>query len=496
MNNTSSNKVNYRSGQEFYDAIVSAKTSNKMKRCIQRCKDNAVTMAAFILAVQMGDVDIVALFIQSSKINLVQLETAVALAKSEKCSAIIEILEAKIKQIKLDQELKDIDRLHKKFACAGAWLRAGSLRLIHYIKNPRVNMNYIDENYGSPFVNSFEVAGDEPHKVVRAFLARPDLNVNLVNKDGKTALLTAIGNNDDYDVKELLAHKDIDVNFMCKSQNLFVRKYKWNYGDREYGHEWRFFKKINALGLAAANGNVKILRLLVNHPKIDLFAKFDGKMAIDLARENDHYTAIELLDIAMKKANKTNDASDTDLMRAVRTDDIELVKNILKNGKTDINQKNSKGQTALFMVQSKEVAEELIGHRADLSAKDNEGKPVFVSILERYLDSRDDRIASVIYLIEKYNFSIDVSGDWDPRGFLGFLNYLATHPRYGYSDLLQAINNAFKLSNCVGTDLIKVRRSWLGNFEGMEVDAEVFYNTRKQKLSQHVIPKKGERGCR
>ena len=132
MNNTSSNKVKYHSGQEFYDAIVSAKTPDEMKRCVQRCKDDAVTMAAFILAVQMGNLDIVELFIQSSKINLVQLETAVALAKAEKCSAIIEILEAKIKQIKLDQELKNIDRLHKKFAYAGAGLDAGSLRLTDY----------------------------------------------------------------------------------------------------------------------------------------------------------------------------------------------------------------------------------------------------------------------------------------------------------------------------------------------------------------------------
>jgi len=200
----------------------------------------------------------------------------------------------------------------------------------------------------------------------------------------------------------------------------------------------------------------------------------------------------------MKKANKTNDASDTDLMQAVRTDDIELVKNILKNGKTNINQKNSKGQTALFMVQSEEVAEELIRHRADLSATDNNGKPVFVHIVERYLDSNDERITRVIGLIvKKYNFSIDVSGDWNPRRFLGFLDIWVTELRYGYTELMLAINNAFKSSNCVGTDLIKVKQpSSLGSLIKLEVDNEVFYNTREQKLSQHLPTQQGMRGCR
>jgi ankyrin repeat protein len=108
-------------------------------------------------------------------------------------------------------------------------------------------------------------AQSNKYGLIKDLLKVPNININVADANGNTALHHA-ARNGDIQVVELLVNRGADVDIQDQGGN-------------------------TALHLAAANGNVEVVELLVNRGADINIQNLNGQIADDLANQNNHHNA-------------------------------------------------------------------------------------------------------------------------------------------------------------------------------------------------------------
>ena len=113
------------------------------------------------------------------------------------------------------------------------------------LDHPKINVNSLDHSGETALMNTLHSVHPMDHyDIIKLLLERPDIDVNLQNKDfGRTALMIAINGNKYEIVKLLISHPNTDVNLEDKEGYTPLMK--------------------------AVNCSYDIAKLLLKHPKID-----------------------------------------------------------------------------------------------------------------------------------------------------------------------------------------------------------------------------------
>jgi len=165
-------------------------------------------------------------------------------------------------------------------------------------------------------------------EIVKLLLAQDKIEVNIPNNEGKTPLYYAVLENKLEIVELLLKHQKIDVNL------------KNNIGK-------------TPLYYAVLENKAEIVKLLLEHKKIDVNSKIIGMTPLHLALIGGHTEIVKLLlehkDI---KVNIPNNKGDTPLHWAALQNNLEIVKSLLAHPDIDVNLKNDKGETPLHLTKT------------------------------------------------------------------------------------------------------------------------------------------------
>jgi len=192
--------------------------------------------------------------------------------------------------------------------------------------------------------NLIKVCKTGDKEACKAILENEDVDVNLQNKYGDTALIGAAYNGYTEIVELLLAHPEIDVN----AQNA-------------YG--------ITALINAAENGRTGIVKVLLAHPEIDVnLQDVYGCTALIEAAEQGHTEIVKMLlahpDIDV---NTQDEYGSTALYWATKRRHTKIIKLLLAHPDVDVNLQNQRGTTALIKAAGKghtEIVKSLLARGA------------------------------------------------------------------------------------------------------------------------------------
>ncbi len=179
-----------------------------------------------------------------------------------------------------------------------------------------------------------------------------NLDINVKDKDGRTALILAVEHKHISIVDSLRKYKNIDINVKDKN-------------DR------------TALMLAVEHKHVSIVNSLLKYKNIDINTKDKNDMtALMLAVEHKNVSAVDSL---RKYKNIDINAKDkngrTALILAVEHKNISIVDNLLKYENIDINTKDKNDMTALMLaVEHKNISvvRSLLAAGADIDIKNSE----------------------------------------------------------------------------------------------------------------------------
>lgn len=212
-------------------------------------------------------------------------------------------------------------------------------------------------------------------------------------------------------VRELLNHKDVDVNFQGKHRGPLAWAGEFEHLD--------FFCEIlkhpkidvNALDTcsttvlmrATINGRTDIVKMLLNHDKINVnVVNKDGDTALIMACSNcdddDIYmeTINELLQDDMVDVNVKNEAGFTALMMASANGSLDLVRNLVEHVNIDLNAHDAKGRTALSLASHEDhwdVVEALIRKDVDVNTQ---GPLGYTSLLWATVRGRKDAVSMLL----------------------------------------------------------------------------------------------------
>ena len=183
-------------------------------------------------------------------------------------------------------------------------------------------------------------------EIVKLLLNHEDIDVNIRDEEGKTALIWAVDQNQKEIVELLLNHPNvrekIDVNLECDWEDKPVLtsgmskmpdKMLETFAPREMLSSLRHVVRDTALSLAAARGHEEVVKLLLDRPEIDINACFPDSALANAARGG-HRGIVKLLldhpkiDVTFAKALEVNAINNG------RTDIAELLRNHpkIKNG--------------------------------------------------------------------------------------------------------------------------------------------------------------------
>ena len=206
-------------------------------------------------------------------------------------------------------------------------------------------------------------------EIAKQLLDKKDIDVNLQNKDGNTALILASDKGHTEIAKQLLDKKDIDVNLQSKDGNtaLILASYK---GHTEIAKQLLDKKDIDvnlqnengdtALTLASSQGQIAQQLLARKDIDVNLQSK-DGNTALILASYKGHTEiAKQLLDKKDINVNLQTIDGDTALTFASYKGHTEIAKQLLDKKDIDVNLQSKYGKTALILASYKghtEIAE-------------------------------------------------------------------------------------------------------------------------------------------
>jgi ankyrin repeat protein len=213
-------------------------------------------------------------------------------------------------------------------------------------------LNPIPEN----FHIALGVAAKQGHaSIVRQLLAREDLDCNTI-RSGWTPLTTACNFGHIEIVNLLLDRDDVDVKLSDGTSTPLITAVEMGFVEVVESLLARDNLKPNivnnlgdhVLGRAVSRGNVDIVKLLLDHPGIDLnFMVGDDLItALMLAWQPD--MAKLLLEQEGIEVNRQNGLGFTALCKAACSSQSEIVKILLEREDININLSNNLGQTPLF----------------------------------------------------------------------------------------------------------------------------------------------------
>ncbi|OUM67236.1 hypothetical protein PIROE2DRAFT_58917 [Piromyces sp. E2] len=252
------------------------------------------------------------------------------------------------------------------------------------LKQPNININIRDDKGFTALMRA--VQGGHS-KMVKLLLEEPGIDVNLKNEDGDSALVNAAVNCHLDIVRMLLEHPNIDVNIqddegstalIYAAKEIAVMMKEYDSEDKDEISEIMF--KINKL-LYEDNMNVssqnyrEIVELLLDHSNIDVNIQDNlGYTALICAAGNNHKETVELL-LGHPNAGDRIDVNLQDkkggsaLIYAVNENHKEIVKLLLNHpnvkDKINVNIKHNNGGTALMQATLhgyKEVVSILLNH--------------------------------------------------------------------------------------------------------------------------------------
>ena len=196
--------------------------------------------------------------------------------------------------------------------------RHGNIDAIELLLKKHVDINIVDKNG----VTALMLASGNGHTQVIELLLKEHPNINLQAKNGVTALMIA-SLNGHTQIVELLLKEHANINTQ-----------------EEDG--W------TALMLASLNGYHQVVKLLIKkHADINLQAK-NGFSALMLASQNGHLQVVELLLKEHADGNTQNEDGWTSLMLASRNCHLLVVELLLKEH-ADVNIQKEDGWTALMI---------------------------------------------------------------------------------------------------------------------------------------------------
>lgn len=137
--------------------------------------------------------------------------------------------------------------------------------------------------------------------------------------------------------------------------------------------------KDTALHIACRKGHIEIVKLLLNHKNINLNKKgLCYKTPLEVAHNWKHTEIVQLL---LSHPNTKNDAGYTILHQACLEDNIQIIKSLLDDTRTNLNIQDNEGNTALLLACKKdktEIVKLLLTHpKIDLETQNTEGLTAF-----------------------------------------------------------------------------------------------------------------------
>ncbi|KAH6889048.1 ankyrin repeat domain-containing protein 50 [Coprinopsis sp. MPI-PUGE-AT-0042] len=219
-----------------------------------------------------------------------------------------------------------------------------------------IQVNLIEDDGWSALM---EASGHGHTGVAVPLLAHPDMLVNLVNNEGRSALMQAAGHGYEGTVKLLLAHPEIQVNLVdSDGWSALIMATR-------YGHEGAVklllahpaiqLNLVNNEGwspliMAARHGHEGTVKLLLAHPKVQVtLVNNEGWSTLMKAASRGHEGTVKLL-LARPGilVNLVDNKERTALMLAARHGYKGIIKLLLAHRESQVNLVNYKGRSTLM----------------------------------------------------------------------------------------------------------------------------------------------------
>jgi len=230
------------------------------------------------------------------------------------------------------------------------------------LKHPSLNINAVD-NKGNSVLMLAAKKGNL--KLVKTILAIPNVDINILNNENKSALVYTIEKSMFKVMQLLLQQKDINVNTVDIMGDTPLTTYI----------------KLNA------GGNLDNLKTLLKAKKIDVnIADGDSRTPLILACEKDKTVAVkQLLKIKNIDVNMQDKYKNTALIFAAINRNPDIIKMLTKMNNTDVNICNNIGKTALMLTIKDTKCVQILLKRKDINVntRDRKGRTALFIALEK-----------------------------------------------------------------------------------------------------------------
>ena len=312
----------------MHDSIDVVKTLLTNQSVDLSIKGKKINSTPFMLAVEHNKIEIVKLFLASERVNLD--------ARDERGMTAL-----------MRAAINGYTDIVKDLFAAGA--------------DPNLVNTVASSGYG--IWSALMMAADRGHiEVIKVFLTNKNVNCNMQDKQGMTALIAAAMNNQVESAETLLTDSNIDPNIRCG------------------------FSGKTALICAAENNYTEIVKILLANRNVDpnIKDKFLGKTPLMYAAQNNHIETVKILLAAPNvDPNIVDDFGGwTALIWAVvKGDNLETIKALLTNKAINLNIQTVYGSTALISAVIKnnlDVVKALMANQnIDLDIIADDGKTAF-----------------------------------------------------------------------------------------------------------------------
>lgn len=303
---------------------------------------------------------------------------------------------------------------------------------LSFLINKLISQDNLDEKSSSIIFMYSAVIGNI--EKIKYFLER-NIDVNIVDDKGKTALIHSVINNN-IEIVKLLLKNGADVNIKDK-------------------------RGLTAIKYAIKNKNVEIANVLTTHGAILTKTKLKSNLDIINATKENNYELVKLLIQDGIDINVQDTYKWTALHYAVKNDNLEMVKLLLENG-IDPNILTNLKETALMigvdMKVNIEIIKLLIDYKTGINIKSYYGRTALMSglsspsgsfskfinkeVLELLLENganpnlQDDKgVTALMIAVSEDNYD-------KVKILLDYNAYLNTQDQYGDTALHYAVNKS------------------------------------------------------
>ncbi|MEM5782077.1 MAG: ankyrin repeat domain-containing protein [Candidatus Aenigmatarchaeota archaeon] len=235
----------------------------------------------------------------------------------------------------------------------------------------------------------FEAVKEKDNSLVNFFLTM-GFNIECTNDFGETLLMAAIKHNN-YELVEFLIKKNANVNAIENNYGSSVFQYACMFGTLELVKKiiqknvnihYRDKKRMHAIHYATINGNIELLRFLINdvykNKEIILLKDFNGKNCLNYAIDYRHYNLVYFFAMLNKRALFVIDNFERTLLinAVLKNAPIELIEFLVKNG-VQVKKRDIFGKNIFDYVNSHRKYEEIIKSNLNQKGHNNEKLRIF-----------------------------------------------------------------------------------------------------------------------